>query len=177
MAQSISRVTLEAREAGQVQAFLGREALAGYDVVAVAPGGEEAFEAACASPACDLVALDLAQKLPFRLRRKTVAGALARGAHFEICYVGALRGVAARTQLFSNARALVWATGGRGLVLSSGARGPLELRAPECVANLATFFGLSDAQARAALREAPAAVLRRGAERRRLAGAFQITAA
>ena len=162
----ISRVTLEAGDAGQVHAFLAREALAGYDVVAVAPGGQEAFDAACASPQCDLVALDLAQKLPFRLRQKTVAGALRRKAHFEVCYAGALRGPAARAQLFANARALAWATGGKGLVLSSGARAPLELRAPDCAANLAAFLGLAGARARARLRAAPRAVLRRGAARR-----------
>ncbi len=51
----------------------------------------------------DLITLDLARRLPFRLRPAALAAAAARGVAFELCYAPALRDEAARRNLFGNA--------------------------------------------------------------------------
>jgi len=170
---ALRRITGVAADAPGVQGFLGHEeVLRGYDVVAVRPGSEEAFAYCCEKARhCDLISVDLCRRLPFRFRAQTVRRALERGLHFEISYAGALRSPALRKTLFSNARALAWATQGEGLVVSSGATAPLQLRAPPDVVNMATFFGLGDRAAKAAVTERCEAVLRAGARRRRLDGA------
>jgi ribonuclease P/MRP protein subunit RPP1 len=51
----------------------------------------------------DLISLDLARRLPFRLRPAALAAAAARGVALELCYAPALRDEAARRNLFGNA--------------------------------------------------------------------------
>ncbi len=70
----------------------------------------------------DIIALELWQRLPFKLKPALVKAALARGVFFEICYAPALREPSARRNLFANAQALVRATRGRNIIVSSGAR-------------------------------------------------------
>ena len=78
--------------------------------------------------------------------------AVARGVLFELCYSGMLREPASRRQFLANASALVRATGGDALLLSSGALLAFDLRGPHDVANLGSLFGLSrEAAERAAL--------------------------
>ena len=85
---------------------------------------------------------------------------------FEVCYAPALREPAARRQLFANALAVVRATGGLGVVLSSGALRAFELRGPYDVANLGTLFGLPLAAAKEAVSARMAAVLHHAHARR-----------
>ena len=92
--------------------------------------------------------------------------ALARGVTFELCYAAALREPTARRQLFANALAVVRATGGAGVLLSSGALRAFELRGPADVANLGTLFGLSLGAAKQAVATRMAAVLQHAAARR-----------
>ncbi len=70
----------------------------------------------------DIIALELHQRLPFKLKPALLKPALVRGVHFEVCYAPALREPSARRHLFANAQALVRATRGRNIILSSGAR-------------------------------------------------------
>jgi ribonuclease P/MRP protein subunit RPP1 len=57
--------------------------------------------------------------------------------------------------LIGNACSLVRATGGRNIIVSSDARVAMEVRGPHDVANLATFFGLNQADARHAISTNP----------------------
>ena len=138
-----------------------------YDVVAVRPTTEQNFTAAClgtgvssggveaASPL--LISLDLAQRLPFHFRPRPCMAAVKRGARFEVCYARCLPGGGssdnntnpnpppdqrARAAFLGNVAELVRATRGRGIVLTSGARDALGLRAPADVVNLLAVWGL-----------------------------------
>lgn len=95
------------------------------------------------------------------------------GIRFEICYGGGVlnadggtHGYAdtvgmARRHLIANATALVRATSGRGIILSSEAVRALGCRGPWDVGNLATGWGLSGERGREAIgREARAVVVR-----------------
>lgn len=137
-----------------------------YDILAVQAASERVFASACTTLDVDIISFDLARRLPFRLRVPTVRAALARGITFELCYSPALREPNSRRQLFANALAVVRATGGAGIILSSGAQRAFELRGPYDVANLGTLFGLSLAAAKAAVSSRTAAVLQHAAARR-----------
>jgi ribonuclease P/MRP protein subunit RPP1 len=78
----------------------------------------------------------------------------------------------ARRNVIANATALIRATRGRGIVLSSEARRALQCRAPFDVMNLATIWGLKPDQSRAAVTvEAQAAVTGAYMRRRSYKGA------
>lgn len=115
-----------------------------YDLIALRPTNEKSFQLCCSSLECDLISLDLSQRLPFILKFKTVSAALQRGIRFEICYgVGFNAGSDARRNVISGATALIRATRGKGLILSSEAKDALSLRGPHDVINLTQIWGLS----------------------------------
>jgi RNase P/RNase MRP subunit p30 len=63
-----------------------------YDILAVVPQNEKTFYQACSSLEVDIIALDMAKKLPFVLKPTSVSQAVARGVMFEIIYSSAIRG-------------------------------------------------------------------------------------
>ena len=142
--------------------------LASYDLVAVTPCDVEGLRAIVANAnAVDIVALDLSGgRPPVPLRPDVLAPALAAGLYFEVAYAPAIRDATARRFLIANTAALLRATRGAGVLLTSGAATALELRRPADAAALASLAGLSEGASRAALSSAAAAVLAR-AERRK----------
>ncbi|KAK3300140.1 RNase P subunit p30-domain-containing protein [Chaetomium fimeti] len=162
-----------------------------YDLVALRPTTERAFAWACttASSAGDaagapaLVSLDLSAPLGWHLHHRTAMAAVQRGVRFEVCYAQALRagsgaGVEAgraRVNFIGNVQALVRATKGRGVVVSSEARGVLGLRGPADVVNLMAVWGLGPEKGFAALGEgARAVVVNEGVKRRGFRGVVDI---
>ncbi|PKS09879.1 hypothetical protein jhhlp_004502 [Lomentospora prolificans] len=117
-----------------------------YHLLALRPTTEKCFAAACQSITdVPLISLDLSQRLPFHLRHKTCAVAVARGVRFEISYAQLLAApdARARANFIGNVMSLVRATRGKGLVISSGAGKPIDLRAPMDVVNLLSVWGLA----------------------------------
>ena len=114
-----------------------------YDILAVRPVDEKTLQLACSSLDCDIISLDLTQRLPFYFKYKTLAEAIKAGKRFEICYAQAITGDSgARRNLISNATQLIRASRGRGLVVSSEARSAVACRGPWDVVNLACVWGL-----------------------------------
>ncbi|KAI0839145.1 PHP domain-like protein [Hypoxylon sp. FL0890] len=126
-----------------------------YDILALRPQTEKAFQAACLTVSAteiSLISLDLTSRLPFYLRPKPCMAAVNRGLRFEICYgrvVGPGADSRERANFIGNVAQLVRATRGRGLVVSSGGEaiggggsGALALRAPADVVNLLAVWGL-----------------------------------
>jgi ribonuclease P/MRP protein subunit RPP1 len=126
-----------------------------YNVVALRPTNEKALALCCQSLECDLISLDLSVRLPFILKFKTVAAALQRGIRFEICYAGGVlgSGTEARRNLISGATALIRATRGRGIIISSEAKSAFGLRGPWDLVNLAAVWGLSQERGKEAVCE------------------------
>ncbi|KAI0383433.1 PHP domain-like protein [Hypomontagnella monticulosa] len=124
------------------------KAAAAYDIVAVRPHTEKAFQAACLTVSAtevSLITLDLTARLPFYLKPKPCMAAVARGLRFEIAYGGALNPGAdarARAHFAGNVAQLVRATRGRGIVVSSAAASAGTLRAPADVVNLLAVWGM-----------------------------------
>lgn len=127
-----------------------------YSLLALRPTTQKALQLCCGSLECDLISLDLSQRLPFILKFSTVASALQRGVRFEICYSPGTQGGGngdARRNLISGAAALIRATRGRGIILSSEARDALSVRGPYDVINLAQVWGLGQERGKEALCE------------------------
>ncbi|PMD38515.1 PHP domain-like protein [Hyaloscypha variabilis F] len=115
-----------------------------YDILALRPTTEKAFLAACLSlDSHSLISLDLAKHFSFHFKPKPLMTAINRGIRFEICYSQSMDGdTAARRNFIGNVVAIVRATRGRGLVVSSGAMSVLGVRAPADVLNLLEVWGL-----------------------------------
>ena len=125
-----------------------------YNLIALRPTTEKALGLCCHSLECDLISIDFSVRLPFILKFKTIASALQRGIRFEICYSpGITGGVDARRNLISGATALIRATRGRGIIISSEARSALGLRGPWDVINLAVVWGISQERGKEAVCE------------------------
>lgn len=80
----------------------------------------------------------------FHFAAKMLKVATDRGVRIEICYGPGITAVdrKARKQLIENATAIIRATKGRGLVISSEAASALQCRAPADIVNLAAVWGL-----------------------------------
>ncbi|CBQ73525.1 related to Ribonuclease P protein subunit p30 [Sporisorium reilianum SRZ2] len=136
-------------------------ALQSYDLLAVRPTTEAAFQHACLTLSelkpfsIDIISLDFGAqpRLPFFLKRSTVNAALENGVQFEITYAQAVGDDAtkARRNLISGARDLLRVTNGKGVFFSSGATHALSLRAPYDVINLGAIFGMNASAARDAI--------------------------
>ncbi|CAM6093465.1 unnamed protein product [Calypogeia fissa] len=165
--RQFSRITVVVESPAQANALnSGNPVLKTYDIIAVRPTNQKAFNQACTNSEVDIISLDLSQKLPFRLKMPIVKAAVERGVYFEICYGRTIFDPKARRELFANAQMLLAATRGRNIIVSSGARRALELRGPNDAANMSTFFGLKLESAKAAVSRNCKAVLMRGVMRK-----------
>ncbi|WCJ41154.1 Polymerase/histidinol phosphatase-like [Euphorbia peplus] len=129
----------------------GNSVLKTYDIVAVRPLNQIAFDHACQKSEVDIISVDFSEKLPFRLKQPMVKAAIQRGVYFEITYSDLIVDVQVRRQMISSAKLLVDWTRGRNIILSSGAPSVSELRGPCDVANLSSLLGLSTERAKAAI--------------------------
>ncbi|THY86447.1 ribonuclease P protein subunit p30 [Aureobasidium pullulans] len=116
-----------------------------YDILALRPVDEKTFQHACGTADCDLISLDLTQRLGYHFKFKTVSEAVKRDVRFEIAYSQPLLAdPAAKRNLIGNATGLIRATrGGRGIIISSEATKAVGCRAPWDVVNLAAIWGLA----------------------------------
>ncbi|KAK6533110.1 hypothetical protein TWF281_007265 [Arthrobotrys megalospora] len=130
-----------------------------FDIVAVRPTDEKLLLQACTSLECDLISLDLSIRHPYHFKYKVLGQAISRGIRFEITYSASVNESNARRNLLSNATALVRATKGKGIVISSEARKAMLCRAPFDVINLATLWGLNQEKGREAIANGPRSVM------------------
>ncbi|XVE59174.1 hypothetical protein DITRI_Ditri05aG0024500 [Diplodiscus trichospermus] len=147
-----TRLTVCIDNASQSQALnSGNPVLKTYDVVAVRPLNQNAFDHACEKAEVDIISIDFSDKVPFRLKLPMVKAAIKRGVYFEITYSDLIVDVHLRRQMISNAKLLVDWTRGKNLIFSSAAPSVCEVRGPNDVANIATLLGLSIERAKAAI--------------------------
>ncbi|KAH8151295.1 uncharacterized protein LAJ45_04497 [Morchella importuna] len=146
-----------------------------YDLVALRPTNDKLLLQACSSLECDLISIDLSQRLSYNLKHKIVGTAIQRGVFLEICYSASIHDVAARRNLMQNAASLIRATRGRGIIISSEARKAVGVRAPFDVMNLATLWGLSQEKGREAVGGlSRTVVIQAGLKRRSFRGVIDI---
>ncbi|PKK53339.1 hypothetical protein CI102_2130 [Trichoderma harzianum] len=132
-----------------------------YDLLAIRPLTEKAFQNACLTLDIPIISLDMAQHFPFYFRPKPCMAAVSRGVRFEICYSQALLAAdpRGRANFISNATNLIRATRGRGIIISSEAKSAFGLRAPADIVNLFNVWGLQSEKAMEGLRTIPRSVV------------------
>jgi ribonuclease P/MRP protein subunit RPP1 len=154
----LTRMTLHVHDPSQNHRLAQLQSA--YDLIALRPTTEKALGLCCNSLECDLISLDFSVRLGYPLRFKTVASALQRGIRFEICYSpGITGGSDARRNLIGGTAALIRATRGRGIIISSEARSALGLRGPWDVINLAVVWGINQERGKEAICEEARKVL------------------
>ncbi|XP_075514148.1 protein GAMETOPHYTE DEFECTIVE 1-like [Primulina tabacum] len=147
-----TRITVIVDSPSQVVALnVGNPILKSYDIAAVRPLNQNAFDQACQTSEVDIIAIDFSEKLPFRLKQPMVKAAIKRGVYFEITYSGLLGDAQSRRLMISNSKMLVDWTRGKNLIFSSAAASAMELRGPLDVSNLFSLLGLSIEHAKAAI--------------------------
>ena len=167
----LSRLNLQIEDTNEAQKALSNATVVNsYDILAVQPQSERAFAYACTSLDVDLISLDLSKRLNFKFKPDAIQTAMKRGVQFEILYAPLIREPGSRRQIYANAQALARETRGRSIVLSSGARAAIELRGPYDVVNIATFLGLTESQAFAAVGKNAAAAIEHATKRKAYRG-------
>ncbi|KAI7471711.1 ribonuclease P protein subunit p30 [Hortaea werneckii] len=152
------RITLTLTESYQ-NARLAELARA-YDILAVRPVDERSFQLACGSLDCDIISLDLTQRLPFFFKFKTLSEAVRSGKRLEICYSqGVMGDSSARRNLISNVTQLIRASRGRGLLISSEAKAAVGCRGPWDAINLANVWGLGQERGFEAMSKEPRSIV------------------
>jgi ribonuclease P/MRP protein subunit RPP1 len=149
-----------------------------YDILALRPTTEKAFLSACTTlDNYSIISLDLTLRYGFHFRPKQFMTAIRRGIRFEICYAQAVQDGSAekRRNFISNTLAIVRATRGRGLIVSSEARIVMGVRAPADVRNLLTVWGVGGEKAKEAMTVAPrSVVVNEGIKRRGYRGVIDV---
>lgn len=139
----LHRATLPLTDPAASNYRLGSLAAA-YDILAIRPLTDKAFQNACLTLDVPIISMDFTQHFQFHFRPKPCMAAVTRGVRFEVCYSQALAADSrGRANFISNVTSLVRATRGRGIMISSEAKDALSLRAPADVVNLLNVWGLN----------------------------------
>ncbi|XP_042401860.1 uncharacterized protein LOC121991861 [Zingiber officinale] len=144
-----TRLTVSVTGAAAAVSLNGNALLKTYDLVAVRPLNQEAFDKACESSMVDIITLDFSQKLPFRLKISSIKLAIQRGLYFEVTYSHLIADSHVRRKILSDVKLLSDWSRGKNLLISSAASTVNDIRGPLDVANLAVFLlGLSAERAK-----------------------------
>jgi len=138
---------------------MNNEIIRSYDFIAIQPLNEKMFQIACTTLEIDIITLDMTSKLPFPIRPGYIKVAIERGVGFELCYGPMIQDNGVRRHTISNSQALTRFTkGGKGIIVSSGASAPWQIRAPADVMNLSGLLGVASHLRKAAVTLNPHAV-------------------
>ncbi|KAL6453619.1 RPP1 Ribonuclease P/MRP protein subunit RPP1 [Candida maltosa Xu316] len=124
-----------------------------FDIIAVQPTNEKAFQLTVLNLEVDLISINLGSKLSFFLKHKVLNTAIEKGIKFEINYSTLVSGDSGystndtnvnmiKKNFFNNAIQLIRGVRSRGLVISSGAQNPLQLRNVNDIIILLSTLGL-----------------------------------
>ena len=131
-----------------------------YDILAIRPLTDKAFQNACLTLDIPIISLDLTTHFNFHFRPKPCMAAVSRGVRFEICYAQLLSADSrGRANFIGNVTNLFRATRGRGFIISSEVKTPLGLRGPSDIVNLLSVWGLASERGLEGFRSIPRSVV------------------
>ncbi|GFO11678.1 ribonuclease p protein subunit p30 [Plakobranchus ocellatus] len=174
--QQLSRFTTILDDAANTHR-LGSPEVQAYDIIAVQPTDEKTFQLACSTLDVDIICLNFTENLGFSLKRPLIKLAIKRGIHFEISYSPALKDNSVKRNIISNALTLISVSRGKGVIISSAAEKPIDVRSPWDVMNLGKLFGLNQTQAKDAISRNCRAVLKHAEARKTCKTVISVTAA
>lgn len=150
----------------------GNEIVKSYDIIAVKPNSERAWQICCTSLEIDLVTFDMiSEKIPWQIKHGYARQAVSRGIRFEISY-GALflkNGDSSlrRKNLIGNGMMLFRVAKWKNCIVTSEATEHWQPRSPFDVSNLIGIFGVpSDCDRMRCIRENAEFVFKHAAERK-----------
>ncbi|RCK60637.1 Ribonuclease P/MRP protein subunit RPP1 [Candida viswanathii] len=163
-----SRVTLVVNDLTKVPS-LGKLANH-FDVIAIQPNNEKALQLTVLNLDVDLISVNLVSRLNYFLKFKALHTAIEKGIKFEINYAQLTAGSAGysssdtsgnliKKNFFHNVLQLIRGTRSNGLVISSGAQNPLQLRNVNDVLILLGTLGLERNKGKKFITEYPEKVL------------------
>lgn len=141
-----SRLTLGLADTSQVHNILKMPVVEKYDVLCIFPKTDDMFNTIIKKLEVDMITIDITQRASWISRKNLVQMAIEKGITFEITYSPALMDSSIRRDCFTNGRDLHRASKGKGLILSSKASKPIEIRSPFDVANMGLLFGMTPEQ-------------------------------
>ena len=138
-----------------------------YDLLSYQPLSDKILNQLCSgSLLCDIICLDMSQRLTVDLKRSNLNLLRTRGVCMEINYTDAFKGQSNRQECISAGQLLVEKTRGRNIILSSGCTSPIQLRSPFDVSNLSLLFGLKEFQAKESVWKTGLLAIKHGLTRR-----------
>ncbi|KAI5969113.1 RPP1 [Candida margitis] len=154
-----TRVTLIVNDSSKLQGVAKLQNH--FDLFAIQPANEKALQSTILNIECDLISLNLANKLPFFLKFKAIGTGVSKGIKFEINYSQLVSGTSGyssdvsgnliKKNWFNNVLQLIRSSRSRGLVVSSGAQNPLQLRNSNDILILLKTLGLNSSKAKSCI--------------------------
>eukprot|EP00914_Ancora_sagittata_P009488 GHVO01018108.1.p1 GENE.GHVO01018108.1~~GHVO01018108.1.p1 ORF type:complete len:298 (+),score=40.20 GHVO01018108.1:29-922(+) len=143
-----------------------------WDILSVQPEDDKAWTQAVENLDVDLISIDFSKtRIPFNLRRKQLGVAANRGVFFEIIIGDFRQSPESRSSFLANIQPLISYLPKNRIILSSGARTPLDVCNPIEIANLASVLGFGGHnQCLEFLRKNAIALLYKGSSRRACSG-------
>ncbi|KAI5954736.1 RPP1 [Candida theae] len=161
-----SRITLIVNDSSKLQGVAKLQNH--FDLFAIQPTNEKSLQLTILNIECDLISFNLCTKLPFFLKFKAIGTGVAKGIKFEINYSQLVSGGSSgyvpssssssdvsgnliKKNWFNNVLQLIRSSRSRGLVVSSGAQNPLQVRNSNDIMTLLKTLGLNSAKARSCI--------------------------
>lgn len=148
----LQRVTVEFSESGVSHKMNQSDNIKKYDIIAVVPKTQAAFQYASGNMDIDVISFEKEGRLPFKVIRKLYRQAVERGIFFEIMYSPAIRDSTARKNIITNAHTYFTVGKSKNLIITSAAESDFHLRTVCDVISMGFLFGLSSNQSLEAVR-------------------------
>lgn len=160
-----SRITITVNDPGQCQGITKLQNA--FDIISIMPMNERALILCTTNLDIDLITFPMGSKLGFFLKHKTIGSAIEKGIKFEICYSPVISGSAGfvdpgqltRKNFFNNALQLIRSSRSKGLIVSSSAQQPLQVRNSANILTLLNTLGLDPSRSKATMTINPEKVL------------------
>ncbi|CAD6196809.1 unnamed protein product [Caenorhabditis auriculariae] len=158
--RQFSRITFTANAQVVLNKTFNHPRILDFDLVAVRPGNDSVIETLSRKVEhFDIITVQANEQTRWLSGTKILERIRGEGIFYELNYAEALSDRNTRQISLFNGRVLLRAMRSRGVLMSSGARQMIDLRAPVDVMNLAFLWGVTNANARNLISGHPKAVL------------------
>ncbi|KRZ16690.1 Ribonuclease P protein subunit p30, partial [Trichinella zimbabwensis] len=154
-----SRLTLVVSSVERLQELLSNKLISNYDIIAVCPLNETTFDVAASDPRVHLLTTDVTVDNFSVFEGNRLHEAVRNGKYIEISYLPAIMDTSIRKEVFTCGRKIFRTIGEKGIILTSRATRPMEMRAPYDVINISHLFGMKTNEARSTITVNPQQLL------------------
>ncbi|KRX34456.1 Ribonuclease P protein subunit p30 [Trichinella murrelli] len=152
-----SRLTLVVNSVERLQELLSNKIISNYDIIAVCPLNETTFDMAASDSRVHLLTTDVTADNFSLFQGNRLNEAVRNGKYIEISYSPAIMDTSIRKE--HKSLMLFRTIGEKGIILTSRATRPMEMRAPYDVINISHLFGMNTNESRSAITVNPQQLL------------------